>query len=159
MKKIILVVLSLFIIVSASAQKSSSIDKIADGKNAIGIKVGSGGAISYQRYLGSSDCNRIEANLGLGFGDYGFSGEALYQRVWALSKDVPGLNWYAGVGVGLGVYKDFFSFSILGQVGIEYTLKKAPVQFSLDIVPGLGISDGGAYLGLGNFGLGVRYRF
>lgn len=157
-KRIILALSFLFFAISVSAQRpTNSLDKIKDGKNAVGIKVGSGISASYQRYL--SSYNRIETNLSLGFINYGFSADALYQWVWTLSRNAPGLNWYAGAGAGVGVYNSYFNASVLGQVGIEYTLKNVPLQFSIDVMPALSFGNREGYFGVENFGLGVRYRF
>ena len=147
---------------SAQAQKSS--------KNALGVRLGDndgfGGEISYQRAL--SDNNRIEADLGWRNSKDvdAFKLTGIYQWVWNLDG---GLNWYAGLGGGLGSwnYDDnhgindngTFGF-VAGDLGIEYNFD-FPLQVSLDIRPEIYLNSS-SYVD-DNFGtdvaLGVRYRF
>ncbi len=127
--------------------------------NAIGIRFGNGGEISYQHALGSA--NRLE--LDLGFGPWRHSNVYLsgaYQWVWDLSELAIGFNWYAGVGGAVG-FGETLGLGVLGQVGIEYNFN-IPIQLSLDWRPIFNITN--SYVGQGSFGydgvaLGVRYRF
>jgi hypothetical protein len=163
MKKSILLIAMLFgLAISAQAQDFS--------KNAIGLRLGSndgfGTEISYQARL--SSINRLELDLGWrnhnNEDDLKIAG--IYQWVWNLDG---GLNWYAGVGGGVGTWKyndnhgindnGAFGF-VAGDLGIEYNFD-FPLQVSLDIRPEVYL-NGGSYTD-NNYGtdvaLGVRYRF
>lgn len=163
MKTNILIAFMLFgIAISAQSQNFS--------KNAIGLRLGSndgyGTEISFQTRL--SPKNRLE--LDLGFSDNNnesvFKLAGIYQWVWKIDS---GLNWYAGVGGGLGSwnYDDndeindngAFAF-IAGDIGIEYNFN-FPLQLSLDLRPEIYFnSDSYIEDNFGaNLGLGIRYTF
>jgi len=152
MKKMILtLVLTASIIGALSAQK-----------NAIGLRFGNGGEISFQTALGSA--NRLELDLGLNswnnnsnYSGFGLTG--VYQWVFGLGS---GFNWYAGLGPQIGSWNSNnysgFALGIVGQVGLEYNFK-VPLQLSLDYRPGWYVAPsnyGGIYDGVA---LGLRYKF
>jgi hypothetical protein len=162
MKKNILLASMLFgLAISAQAQSFS--------KNAIGLRLGSndgfGTEISYQGKL--SPMNRLEVDLGWrnSNNEDNLKLAGIYQWVWNLDG---GLNWYAGVGGGVGSWrynyngvKDNGAFAfVAGDVGIEYDFK-FPLQLSLDARPELYLNSD-SYVD-DHFGpdvaLGVRYRF
>lgn len=125
---------------------------------ALGFRFGGGidlgGEISYQQYL--SDQNRLEADLGF-FSNSGIAVTGIYQWVWALDELGDGFAWYAGVGAGLRLHEDGMGAGINGQLGIEYSLPSAPLQFSLDTRPGwyFGSSNPGDF----GLALSIRYLF
>ena len=157
MKKIILLAIMLIrLTFDAQAQDIS--------KNALGLRLAinddNASEVSYQR--GLSDINRMELDLGWGSDAFKLSG--IYQWVWNIDGD---FNWYAGVGGGLGSWSTTdsavndsgtFVFAV-GDIGIEYNFKEAPIQLSLDFRPEFG---GNGYY-KNNYGsdvaLGIRYRF
>jgi hypothetical protein len=137
-------------------------------KNAIGLRFGNGGEITFQSTL--STTNRLELTLGLnswdnnqGYSGFGLTG--IYQWVWNLDELAPGFKWYAGLGPQIGSWSgdhnsDYkgFALGIAGQVGIEYNFN-IPLQLSLDYRPSwyvLPNSYGGAY---DVIALAVRYKF
>lgn len=162
MKKLFL---SIFVLVglafSAQAQDFS--------KNALGLRLGDndgfGGELSYQR--GLSKNNRLELDLGWRSDNNvdAFKLVGLYQWVWNIDG---GLNWYAGVGGGVGSWsydKNGFSDSgvvllAAGDLGIEYNFD-IPLQLSLDIRPELYFNSDDYRED--NFGpdiaLSIRYRW
>ncbi len=163
MKKNILLASMLFgIAIGAQAQNFS--------KNAIGLRLGSndgfGTEISYQTRL--SSMNRLELDLGFRNNDNedNLKLAGIYQWVWNLDG---GLNWYAGVGGGVGSWRyndnngiddnGTFAF-VAGDLGIEYNFD-FPLQLSLDIRPELYFTSD-SYVE-DNFGpdvaLGIRYTF
>lgn len=165
MKKIILLSTVLFMTCfAAMAQnvKTKPETKITNNlfkQNAIGVRLGWGGEISYQRFL--TDDTRLE--LATGWGYYGFDLAGTYQWLWPLSVDNIGFNWYAGAGAQFGAWNnDYdlrkFGFGILGQIGIEYNLKSAPFVFSIDWRPTLHLTPE-TRLGWEGFAIGARYRF
>ncbi|MEZ5013265.1 MAG: hypothetical protein R2794_03165 [Chitinophagales bacterium] len=110
--------------------------------NAIGVRFGSGGGISYQH--GFNRTNRLELDLGARGGE-GFSFVRLataYHWVFELSK---GLNFFLGPAVTVGntflddKYKgngqDGIFIYIGGQLGAEYNLQNLPVMFGIDLMP------------------------
>ncbi len=134
---------------------SSAANAQVDGK-AIGIRFGYGGEISYQHPLGNA--NRLE--LDLGWNGWGLGLNGVYQWVWDLSSLADGVNWYAGLGAGVGTYSyttSGFNVGVLGQVGIEYNFN-IPLQLSLDYRPGFFFLNGfhGTYDGIC---LAARYKF
>ncbi|MDR1584934.1 MAG: hypothetical protein LBS07_01995 [Prevotellaceae bacterium] len=129
--------------------------------NAIGLRLGYGGEVSYQRIL--SDANRLELDLGLNVG-YGFNLNGVYQWTWDLSQLATGFNWYAGVGAGLGYWdgrnggNSYLNVGVLGQVGIEYNFN-IPLQLSLDYRPGFYFLGSDPTFWGDGVALGVRYKF
>lgn len=126
--------------------------------NAIGVRFGYGGEISYQHALGSS--NRLELDLGTshwGNNVWGLNATGIYQWVWDLSGLADGFNWYAGVGGSVGSVGSSLGLGVVGQVGIEYNFN-IPLQLSLDYRPVFYIlpNVGGGYDGIC---LAVRYKF
>ena len=163
MKKYILTTVMLVgLAISAQAQNFS--------KNALGFRLGSndgfGTEISYQAGLSSK--NRLELDLGWRNQTHedNLKATAVYQWV---NKIDGGLNWYAGIGGGIGSWKyndehgytDSGTFAFLaGDLGLEYNFD-FPLQLSLDIRPELYFgSDSYVENHFGpDLALGVRYRF
>lgn len=163
MKKNILLASMLFgMAICAQAQNFS--------KNAIGLRLGSndgfGTEISYQGRLSAK--NRLELDLGWrsNKNEDNIKIAGIYQWVWKIDG---GLNWYAGIGGGLGSWKyddndginDNGTFAFLaGDLGIEYNFD-FPLQLSLDIRPEFYLNSA-SYVE-DNFGpdlaLGIRYTF
>lgn len=156
MKYIILTIACFFTISAIQAQQLS--------ENAIGVRLGHnngfGAEISYQRALKQNQ--RIEGNLGFRSDakSSAFKLTGVYQWGWNIEER---LNWYAGVGGGIGRWKDKptnTTDTILfgaGNLGIEYQLE-VPLQIALDFRPEVGFT--GPYTGLkSNIGLSLRYLF
>jgi len=128
----------------------------SNAQQALGLRFGGGttfGAeFSYQKDL--SAANRLEADLGLENSWASLNGT--YQWVKDLSSLADGVKWYYGAGAGI-LIGDIVGLGINGQLGIEYTLKEIPLQFSLDTRPGYYSGD---KYGFG-FGanLAARYKF
>ncbi|RAV28714.1 hypothetical protein [Sinomicrobium soli] len=133
--------------------------------NALGLRIGDsdgfGAEISYQRLLRSN--TRLELDLGWRDSRYvdAVKITALHQWVWRLDGN---LNWFAGVGGGLGSYDNdkidksgTFLFAA-GDLGLEYNFD-IPLILSLDMRPEIGFND--AYRdGLDlDIALGIRYQF
>ena len=123
------------------------------GDNALGVRLGYGGEVSYQHSLGSY--NRLEVDAGWNSKYLGLAG--VYQWVWDLSALGDGFKWYAGVGAVLGIYEDDFALGAAGNIGIEYNFN-IPLQISLDYRPTFYLIPGTDFCSTG-VGLGIRYRF
>lgn len=166
MKKTVLLAVALFMVCfSAMAQDKTRTTTTTiktttqSKKNAIGVRLGWGGEISYQRFLTSD--TRLE--LTSGWGRYGFDLGGTHQWLWPLSDGNVGFNWYAGGGAQFGAWENKyddrkFGFGILGQIGIEYNLKSAPFVFSVDWRPSFHLAPKTRF-GWEGFAVGARYRF
>lgn len=144
MKKIFIVVLAaLAFTVAASAQP-----------RAIGARIGYGGEVSYQHYLGN---NFAEFDLGF-LGGYGFSVAGVYDFNLGQAGDV---NFYAGPGAQLTVLNGEdalkLGIAVVGQIGAEYAIPSAPITISLDWRPSFYITQ--THFGWEGIALGIRYRF
>lgn len=162
MKKIILsAVVLLSGVFAANAQEGLS-------KNALGLRLGDndgfGFEVSYQRLL--SENNRLELDLGWRNDKYydAVKIAGTYQWIWNIDG---GLNWYAGVGGGLGTWNysngpfdDSGAFVfVAGQVGIEYNFD-FPLQVSLDFRPELYLNNNDYRESFGpDIAIGARYKF
>lgn len=149
-----------FILLAGAYANAQQISEHALGLR-LGHNNGFGAEVSYQ-YKIPNKANRIEANLGIRSDNSfsAFKASAIYQWVWRLDGN---LNWYAGVGGGVGSWKDkgtdtsssFFFAS--GDIGIEYNFE-IPLLISLDFRPEFGFSD--AYDDFNSdIGLSIRYQF
>lgn len=165
MKKTLLFAFLLLGTVFAQAQDIS--------KNALGLRLGDndgfGGEISYQR--GLSKNNRLELDLGWRNSNNvdAVKLAGVYQWVWNIDG---GLNWYAGVGGGIGSWstKDYYigndkykgdSETVIfaaGDIGIEYNFD-IPIQLSLDFRPEFYFNDGLEEDFGPDVALGIRYRW
>ena len=129
-------------------------------RHAIGVRGGWGAELSYQGYVAPT--NRIEGTLGIN--RFGFSVEGMYQFMNDIAADAPGeFKWYYGAGAGLGIwdhadYPAGFACGVLGQIGIEYSFAKAPVNLSLDYRPGFYLVPEFNFDWSG-MALGIRYCF
>ncbi len=152
-----------FVLVVAILVGSAVIANAQSYDKAIGIKISNGLNITYKQNL--SPANNIEAGVSLDFIWLGVYANGFYNWQWEIEA-VPGLNWYVGPGVSLGVgglaYSAYFQVAIHGQIGIEYKFAEIPLAISLDYGPGFGIGfgAGGVYPGFaGTGGLGIKYTF
>jgi len=156
--------------------------------NAIGLRfIGGtllGGEINYQRALGLFGSKRLE--LGASFwGDEDastFAIAAVPQWHWNISRSVAsgGFNWYAGPGIGLGLFstkdikdntgttvtpgKNEFFLGVGGQIGIEYDFNAVgvPLNLSIDSRPMIDLlhSGGISLMGIINgANLALRFTF
>lgn len=145
MKKLIVVILSVFAFVAvASAQP-----------RAIGVRAGFGGEISYQHYVGE---NFVEADLGL-VGNHGFYVTGIYD--FNIGYAGP-FSFYAGPGAQVGFYNAgenamALNLAVGGQIGAEWAIPAAPINITLDWRPMFYLMHGG--FGWDGFALGLRYRF
>lgn len=148
MKKILLLMVAVVAAATIGTAK-------AQESNAIGLRLGYGLEVSYQRML--SDDYRIEVDLGFpGFDFHGVGATGTFLWNWDIAA-VDGLGWYVGPGVNLGIWRRSFGLGVVGQIGIEYKFK-APITLSLDYRPGVNVVPGFGF-SYTSFALGARYRF
>lgn len=128
-------------------------------ETALGIKFGwfAGGAISAKHFINNNDA--IEGLLS--FWNRGFRLTGLYEFYWAL-PNTDGLRIYAGPGAHLGVYNSKYYgghayLGIDGVLGLDYKIRNAPINLSLDFQPSFELGYDDSFYGWG--GLGIRYTF
>lgn len=127
-------------------------------RTAIGIKFGwfEGGAITAKHFV--TDNNAIEGLLS--FWKRGFRLTGLYEFHWDLAG-TDGLKVYAGPGAHLGVFNSENGgnayLGIDGVLGLDYKIRNAPINLSLDFQPSFELGYGDSFYGWG--GLGIRYTF
>jgi hypothetical protein len=123
---------------------------------AVGVKIYPG-AISVKKSLsGSTYVEGLAA-----FWNKGFRATALLEFHNDFNN-APGLRWYYGAGAHLGFYNTnhYGGKTLLGidaVLGLDYKIKGAPLNISLDWQPSFEFGDGSGFEGWG--GLGVRYTF
>ena len=126
MKKILLAVVALLCVATVNAQ---------DYKNAIGLRLGYGAEVQYERHFSAK--NYLEANVGL----YGFGKEVNVNATynwncfeWNWTPSVG--KWFlsAGVGASVAFAPKYFNVGVAGDVAFGLRFNK-PVTLSLDYRP------------------------
>lgn len=163
-KKFLSTAIVLLMVVSASAQKNSN---SSDYKTALGVKFYPG-AVTIKHFI-----NDKVALEGLGyFHPYGARITGLYEFHFDI-PNVPGLKWYVGPGAHIGFYNankfhnntnrgGGSAVGIDGVLGIDYKIKTAPINLSLDWQPSFEFgNDYNYYNGFGGNwgGIAIRYVF
>jgi hypothetical protein len=161
-------IITLFACVAFALVGNSQVNPHAIGIRGAFGNFGSGGEISYQHGLGST--NRLEVDLGWrgnnGNGNnYSHTAvSGIYHWVWNIEG---GLNWFIGPGAQLGFYSNKYNsnsngltLSLGGQIGIEYDLNDLgiPIQLGLDTRPMWGFIGGTSGFGYGG-AFSARYTF
>ena len=152
MKKILLLVVAVVFATSAFAQ---------DYKNSIGLRLGNGAEVQYERHFSAK--NYLEVNAGL-YGLATFDGlfaNATYNWNCCEWDWTPNAGkWFlsAGVGASLGMWAKHFQVGVAGNVafGIRFN---APVTLSIDYRPTIFFLHNGYGAGFANFGLTCTYNF
>jgi hypothetical protein len=159
MKKYLLIVI---VIVFGMISKTNAQALGSDYKTAIGVKIYPG-AISIKHFISSNVALEGLAS----FWRYGFRFTGLYEYHGEIN-DAPGLQWYIGPGAHIGFFNDRWSrryidqsntvdFGIDGVLGLDYKIKGAPINVSLDWQPSFTIVTDPTFRSWG--GLGVRFAF
>jgi len=158
MKKLLLTtVVACFLFVTGFSQSTGS-----TYRTALGVKIYPG-AITIKHFI--KDDVALEGLLS--FWDHGFRFTGLYEFHGNIS-DIDGLKWYVGPGAHLGFYDNDYKDShpdddegidlgIDGVLGIDYKIKGAPINLSLDWQPSFTIITDTEFRSWG--GLGVRFTF
>lgn len=138
---------TLFMLAFLSA--SSTLSAQARYKGAVGLRTGYYGNLGIDGKLFINDKAALEViattrSYGSNY-YYGYSYRyneimALYQihAPFKLIDNDDGFNWYYGGGASVGFYSDDVAsntLSIAGVIGVEYTLPKTPLTFSVDWMP------------------------
>jgi hypothetical protein len=132
-------------------------------KYAIGVKMYPS-AISYKKFFAP---NKAIETLGY-FTLDGFRATIIYEKYHPVEGN-ENLTWYAGYGGHLGIWSEEWkknnpahnagiALGIDGILGLDYKLKNAPLNISVDWQPSFNFV-GASYFESGWAGLGVRYTF
>jgi hypothetical protein len=131
-------------------------------KKAIGVKMFPG-ALSYKTFTQQNKA--IEA---IGYVTLDGLSLAVLKEFYAPINDVDQLTWYYGFGGHLGIWSEEFKRTNLGTsnsniavgfdgvIGLDYKIKKSPLNISLDWQPSFSIIK--AYFSNAG-GIGIRYTF
>lgn len=128
-------------------------------KTALGVKVWDGIGVSFKTFVVPK--NSVEV-VGYFYRE-GTRLTALYE-IYGDIAGAPGLKWYAGPGVHLGLYdKKYYNgdqavAGVDGVLGLDYKINKAPLNLSLDWQPSFEFADNRGFVGSWG-GLGIRYTF
>ncbi len=156
MKKVIFALSFLMIIsISVKAQKNFTSQ---DYTTAAGVKFYPG-AISVKHFVD----NKSAVEGLLYFSNYSTRITGLYELHFDIAN-APGLKWYVGPGAHIGFYNKKYdkgtSVGIDGVLGLDYKIKNAPLNLSLDWQPAFefGSRYGNGFSGSWG-GLAIRYVF
>lgn len=140
--------------------------KAQDYQNAIGVRVGNYNGLTYKTFIAADKA--IDLNLAF---DNGQNDDDDYKNVfltalYQVHNPFPGANglkWYYGAGGSLGrlKYKKLdgkIFLSIDGVLGLDYKLAEAPLNFSFDWRPRLGLTPA-SDLYINDVGLAIRFTF
>lgn len=160
MKKLLTFALICMTAMTVNAQRSYN--------TAIGVKGGAyflgGAGINLKHFI--NDANALEFVLGGGNNRLYIDGFYEWQFDTGLT---PGLDWYAGLGVGLGFFGNNFMydkhykgngrtyFNVGAIVGLDFTIPNVPINLAFDVGPRFGIFNSRGF-GFGG-ALALRYAF
>ncbi len=148
MRKILFVLLLTTIIITVHAQ--------APYDRALGLKFPGGFSLTYTRNL--------EGQFTLWH--KGFRAAGLYEFNFYTFDKVPELSWFVGPGAHVGFWKSEFKktygsqidLGIDGIIGLDYKIKNAPINVSVDWEPAVTlIGSAGFTPAFGGFA--IRYTF
>ncbi len=154
MKKLLLLLL-VFCVLTVAAVKAQTSNS-SDYKTALGIKFYPTG-ITLKHFI--SPKNALE---GIGyFYNYGARITGLYEIHNDISN-AGGLKWYVGPGAHVGIYNTKYggatAFGVDGVLGLDYKIKSAPLNLSIDWQPSIEFGsafNNGFSAGFG--GIAIRY--
>ncbi len=153
------ILLSAIFIVLCTTTKAQSYNESSNYTTAVGIKFLNGAGISFKHF--TNDKTAIE---GVGFfGSGGARITGLYEIHFDI-ESVEGLKWYLGPGAHIGFYKNIASIGnssflgVDGVLGLDYKVKGAPLNLSLDWQPTFEFGLNRGFIGSWG-GFGVRYTF
>ncbi|MFM7311046.1 MAG: hypothetical protein ACKOZY_10595 [Flavobacteriales bacterium] len=133
--------------------------------NAMGIRLGLGSGVTYQRFLTDRNVLEVMAYQRMGGVNLTLLNET-HQRLFGM----PGLKWHYGYGAHVWLFNQYSvlnenqlrqnsaAFGVDGIVGMTYYFKSIPIQVSVDWKPGANIK-GSRYIEWDAGGISARYRF
>jgi hypothetical protein len=151
-----------FLLITYLANSQASTEEYTSPyKKAIGFKLNPG-AISYRSFY-----TRNKALEGIGFISLdGFQLTILNEKYFPFSN-AENLTWYIGYGGHFNLWSEKYKLNnpaksagvavgVDGMLGLDYKLKNAPINISVDIQPAFNFV-GASYFDLGWGGIGIRY--
>lgn len=155
MKKMSLLLFAAMLVgAAASAQSMGS-----SYKTALGVKFWDGAGVSLKSFVRPDHALEV---IGY-FYRRGTRITGLYE-IHGKIADAPGLRWYIGPGAHVGIYDydgyrgDRYVAGVDGVLGLDYKVKRAPLNFSLDWQPSYEFSRGRGFTGSWG-GFAIRYTF
>lgn len=153
------ILFSAFFIFLCTTTKAQSYNEGSSYTTAVGIKFLDGAGISFKHFI--NDKTAIE---GIGFfGGGGARITGLYEIHFDI-QSAEGLKWYVGPGAHIGFYKNIAGLGnssflgVDGVLGLDYKVKGAPLNLSLDWQPTFEFGLNRGFIGSWG-GFGVRYTF
>lgn len=135
--------------------------KAQEYKNAIGGRFGVANGITFKTFMDNTRALDFILNFRNTRTSSVFRFTGLYE-IHAPITNVDGLNWYYGGGGSIGSFRDKatdakdFAVSVDGVIGLDYKIKEAPINISLDWKPAINIAPETEFDGEG---LGISFRF
>lgn len=154
MKKTVLALVVLITFLQTAATAQSNIGS-NDYTTAIGVKFYPG-AFTIKHFV--NDKHALEGIA------YFWNKGTRITGLYEIHADIPnasGLKWYIGPGAHIGFYNDKYYegrtyIGIDGVLGLDYKIKSAPINFSVDWQPSFEFGDGAGFSG--NWGgIAIRY--
>ncbi|RYG50305.1 MAG: hypothetical protein EOO01_11015 [Chitinophagaceae bacterium] len=153
-KVLILSALAIGFILTATVSNAQSNYKTAVG---LGIDFGNGSTLvgpSLKHFFTANDVGQFDVLFGNNYTVI----EGFYQYHKPI-QNAAGLKWFAGAGIGVGLYDGGSNFLIRPIAGLDYKINDVPLSFSFDWRPTISIGNGDSDFEAGRFGLGFRYAF
>lgn len=156
MKKTLLSIVVICCLAISSATAQSNVGSYSY-KNALGVKFYPGG-VSYKHFVNEKDALEL---IGY-FWNRGTRITGLYE-IHGDIQNAAGLRWYIGPGAHVGFYNNKYYngrtyLGVDGVIGLDYKIKSAPINLSLDWQPSFEFGDGAGFNG--NWGgFAIRYVF
>lgn len=153
MKKITLLIVFATVLFAGTVSAQSYSNGGPDYTTAIGIRLGYPYGLTVKHFISSRGA--LEGILGAG---YGFNITGLYEYHGDISG-ANGLRWFAGGGLSFYSWRNYgASIGIAGVLGLDYKIPSAPIDLSLDWMPGLYFTGFNGFES-GDGGLSIRYTF
>lgn len=150
MKKLILAIVFCIFAVTTFAQN-----------NALGLRVGAGTELQYERFLNSG--NVLKVNAGLFDFDGNFFGTVVHN--WEVLNFGGSNNWFLQLGVGgsVGIWdagdSSKLNLGVSGNVACGYRFDRAPISLAIDYRPTVLFLNDAWGDGFGNWGLSCVFHF
>lgn len=143
----------LFLCLCVSVSAFAQMEDATSYQSAIGVKVSSGVAASFKKFVTPKNALEVQST----FFKQGVRLVGLYEFHSYAFAGAPGLAWYIGPGAHVGFWKKNYrdkynstaDIGIDGVLGLDYRIKNAPINLSLDWQPSFSL--------LGNAGLSPQF--
>lgn len=155
MRKILVLFLAVFIVLTSQAQSSSA--QGSSYRTALGVKIWDGGGVSLKHFFNDRNAGEL-----IGYFWYqGVRFTGLYE-IHGNITGAEGLRWYIGPGAHIGFYNDKYGgagfVGVDGVIGLDYKFNSAPINLSIDWQPSIEFGAARGFSG-GWGGFGIRYTF